>query len=331
MAEPDTDADPVADPHAAAHNFMKVVILSINRINTIIWLLLSLKKTIQPHITSHVRAMSAEYGASLDVGSGKFFSSTNTAFNVADHPQWKKLIGMLCPGYTPPSSKQVGNELLSEVANSQESMKKLLTGKEGTLVPDEEVEVHQEEEVAVHREEVEVEVHREEVEVEVHQEEEVAVHREEVEVHQEEEVAVHREEVEVEVHQEEEVAVHREEVEVEVHQEEEVAVHREEVEVHQEEEVAVHREEVEVEVHREEVEVEVQNEETESAKRHCRTREKENVVCAICKRDSPPWELNRDAKVNWVQCEACQLWLHWCCAEYDGVDPDDEFLFETCA
>ena len=81
--------------------------------------------------------MSPEYRATLDVEVAKFFYSTNTAFNVADHPQWKKLVGMLCPGYTPPSSKRVGNELLSEVANSQKkNMKNLLTGKEGTLVLD---------------------------------------------------------------------------------------------------------------------------------------------------------------------------------------------------
>jgi hypothetical protein len=77
------------------------------------------KRSIQPHMTNHFKSLTSEHKVHLDDEVAKFFYSCNIAFIVAEHPQWKKLVGMLRPGYTPPSSRRIGNELLSKITEEQ--------------------------------------------------------------------------------------------------------------------------------------------------------------------------------------------------------------------
>ena len=46
---------------------------------------------------------------------GRFFLATNTPFTHVEHPEFVKLVGLLRPGYKPPSRKQIANEILDEV------------------------------------------------------------------------------------------------------------------------------------------------------------------------------------------------------------------------
>lgn len=67
------------------------------------------------------RTSSAEKN-NIDIQIARFLYSTNSSFRHVDHPEFKKLINILRPGYNPPNRHQIGNRLLDElVYNSVKS------------------------------------------------------------------------------------------------------------------------------------------------------------------------------------------------------------------
>lgn len=55
----------------------------------------------------------------FDIQVAKFIYATNSAFRHVEHPEFIKLINLLHPGYKPPLRRQIANELLNEVFNSE--------------------------------------------------------------------------------------------------------------------------------------------------------------------------------------------------------------------
>jgi hypothetical protein len=67
----------------------------------------------------------------------KFFYGCNIPFNVVEHPLFKDLVQSLRPGFTPPTRKKLGDQLLNKVhSNLQENMHESLKDKTVTLVED---------------------------------------------------------------------------------------------------------------------------------------------------------------------------------------------------
>lgn len=66
----------------------------------------------------------------LDIQVGRYIYATNSSFRSIEHPEFKKLVSSLRPGYTPPSSYMIGNQILTEVYKSElESSKTRLSGR----------------------------------------------------------------------------------------------------------------------------------------------------------------------------------------------------------
>lgn len=51
----------------------------------------------------------------LDQQIANRINATNTPFRAVEHPEYKKAVHMLRPGYDPPNRKQVGGELLDKL------------------------------------------------------------------------------------------------------------------------------------------------------------------------------------------------------------------------
>ena len=51
----------------------------------------------------------------LDFQIARFFYAGNIPFNVAEHKEFKSLISLLRPGYSPPNRKQLTGQLLDKV------------------------------------------------------------------------------------------------------------------------------------------------------------------------------------------------------------------------
>lgn len=51
----------------------------------------------------------------IDLATATFFYATNTPFLHADHPTFREMCAKMRPGYAPPSSRQIGGNLLDEV------------------------------------------------------------------------------------------------------------------------------------------------------------------------------------------------------------------------
>ncbi len=51
----------------------------------------------------------------LDAQIARFFYACNLPFNIASHPEWKKTLEILRPGYQGPSRKGLGGPLLDKV------------------------------------------------------------------------------------------------------------------------------------------------------------------------------------------------------------------------
>lgn len=66
----------------------------------------------------------------FDIQVARFIYATNCAFRTVDHPEFKKLLEILHPGYHPPNRHQIGNELLCKVyETTHKETKKELAGK----------------------------------------------------------------------------------------------------------------------------------------------------------------------------------------------------------
>lgn len=73
----------------------------------------------------------------LDLQVARYIYATNTAFRAVEHQEFKTLIKMLRPGYTPPSRYVISNQLLDEVhASIQSAIKENLLNKNVCLTLD---------------------------------------------------------------------------------------------------------------------------------------------------------------------------------------------------
>ena len=91
----------------------------------------------QPQVSSFAVKTDQQSKSNLDHQVAKFFYACNIPFAVAEHPEFKKLVSTLRPGYTPPSRKQISGPLLDDVFNGiNDSMADQLKGKKVTLLQD---------------------------------------------------------------------------------------------------------------------------------------------------------------------------------------------------
>lgn len=73
----------------------------------------------------------------FDIQIAKFIYATNSAFRHVEHPEFIKLINLLHPGYKPPLRRQIANELLNEVFDSElVKIKDCLNGKSVCMAQD---------------------------------------------------------------------------------------------------------------------------------------------------------------------------------------------------
>lgn len=64
---------------------------------------------------SSIISTSTSYKKKIDEAIAKYFFATNTPFLHADHKMFKHMCAILRPGYTPPTSQTIGDELLDSV------------------------------------------------------------------------------------------------------------------------------------------------------------------------------------------------------------------------
>jgi len=71
----------------------------------------------------------------FDIQIAKFIYATNSAFRHVEHSEFIKLINLLHPGYKSPLRRQIANELLNEVFDSElVKIKDCLNGKSVCMV-----------------------------------------------------------------------------------------------------------------------------------------------------------------------------------------------------
>ena len=68
---------------------------------------------------SFVLKTSANQKAELDEQIARMICATNFAFCTVEHSEFVKMIGMLRPGYTPPSRKDVADKYLTKVCDAE--------------------------------------------------------------------------------------------------------------------------------------------------------------------------------------------------------------------
>ena len=95
------------------------------------------KKLCQPQMINYSIKTDNTFKAKLDDQIAKFFYACNIPFNVAEHPQWLKMIELLRPGYLPPNRKALAGPLLEKTHGEIElNMQEDLHQKEVTLIQD---------------------------------------------------------------------------------------------------------------------------------------------------------------------------------------------------
>ena len=75
--------------------------------------------TFEKSILKHVVKTSEADKSKLDKEVGKYIFATNTSFRSVEHPQFKKMIRMMRPGYSPPSRSCVANNILNSVFDEE--------------------------------------------------------------------------------------------------------------------------------------------------------------------------------------------------------------------
>ena len=91
----------------------------------------------QPKLSGFVVETTANQKTAIDKEITKLFYGCNLPFNIADHPQWIKVVSILRPGYIPPNRKTVAGSLLDEIHSELKlDMKKAIGGQTATLIED---------------------------------------------------------------------------------------------------------------------------------------------------------------------------------------------------
>ena len=72
-------------------------------------------KTCQSHMTSYSIKTDSAAANQLHIQVARFFYACHIPFNVAEHKEFKKMISLLRPGYSPPNRKDLAGNLLNSV------------------------------------------------------------------------------------------------------------------------------------------------------------------------------------------------------------------------
>jgi hypothetical protein len=87
-------------------------------------------KKLSKAIDTDIICTSDWYKKRIDQQLGRFLYTTNRSFSHADHPELVKLCSLLRPGYSPPSHKHLGGQILNNIYMQQlDHCKSILTGK----------------------------------------------------------------------------------------------------------------------------------------------------------------------------------------------------------
>ena len=72
-------------------------------------------KTCQPQMSSFTIWTDSAAASQLDFKIARLFYACSIPFNVAEHKEFKSMISLLRPGYSPPNRKQLSGQLLDKV------------------------------------------------------------------------------------------------------------------------------------------------------------------------------------------------------------------------
>ena len=94
-------------------------------------------KTCQPHMSSFCIKTDSAAATQLDLQIAKFLYACNIPFNIVEHKEFKAMISLLRPGYSPPNRKELAGNLLNNVHERiNEHICEQTRGKEVTLIQD---------------------------------------------------------------------------------------------------------------------------------------------------------------------------------------------------
>lgn len=95
------------------------------------------KRTLQSQMSAYSVKTDSAMATSLDLQIARYFYACNIPFNVAEQSEFKAMISMLRPGYSPPTRKALSGPLLDKVFDSMNTtVASDLDGKDVTLVQD---------------------------------------------------------------------------------------------------------------------------------------------------------------------------------------------------
>lgn len=93
--------------------------------------------SVQPNLNGTIFKTTAKVKTDIDNQLAKFFYACNIPFNVVEHPEFIKTVKLLRPGYTPPTRKVLGGQLLDKITEDmQAEMKEKIDGKSGSIAQD---------------------------------------------------------------------------------------------------------------------------------------------------------------------------------------------------
>ena len=72
-------------------------------------------KYCQPQMSSFCLKTDSAAATQLDLQIARFFYACNILFNIAEHKEFKAMISLLRPGYSPPNRKELAGNLLNTV------------------------------------------------------------------------------------------------------------------------------------------------------------------------------------------------------------------------
>ena len=94
-------------------------------------------KTCQSQMSSYIIKTDSAAANQLHIQVARFFYACNISLNVAEHKEFKKMISLLRPGYSPPNRKYLAGHLLNSVYEQvNEHIVEDTRGKDVTLVQD---------------------------------------------------------------------------------------------------------------------------------------------------------------------------------------------------
>ena len=94
-------------------------------------------KTCHPQMSSYTVKTDSAAANQLHLQITRFFYACNIPFNVAEHKEFKSMISLLCPGYSPPNRKDLSGHLHNTIHDQiNEHILDQTRDKDVTLVQD---------------------------------------------------------------------------------------------------------------------------------------------------------------------------------------------------